>query len=57
MLWFIDKIELPLANLCGHGDVTLPTKELIAECCKNAGLTVEKLEFRTGMRMHCVVRK
>lgn len=57
VLWFIDKIELPLANLCGHGDVTLPTKELIAECCKNAGLTVEKLEFRTGMRMHCVVRK
>ena len=53
----MDKIELPLANLCGHGDVALPTKELIAECCKNAGLTVEKLEFRTGMRMHCVVRK
>ena len=57
VLWFMDKIELPLANLCGHGDVTLPTKELIAECCKNAGLTLEKMEFRKGMRMHCVVRK
>ena len=57
VLWFMDKIELPLANLCGHGDVTIATKETVTECCQNAGLTVEKMEFRKGMRMHCVVRK
>ena len=57
LLWFMDKIELPLANLCGHGDVTIATREVVTECCKKAGLKVEKLEIRKGMRMHCVVRK
>lgn len=52
-----DKIELPLANLCGHGDVTIATREVVTGCCKKAGLKVEKLEIRKGMRMHCVVRK
>ena len=26
LLWFMDKIELPLANLCGHGDVKIATE-------------------------------
>lgn len=34
LLWFMDKIELPLANLCGHGDVKIATRGLIADCCK-----------------------
>ena len=55
--WFMDKIELPLANLCGHGDVRIATRETVMSCCQNAGLTVEKFEKRKGMRMHCVVRK
>ena len=57
VLWLMDKIELPLANLCGHGDVKIATRELITECCKQVGLTVEKFEIRKGMRLHCVVRK
>ncbi len=57
LLWLMDKIELPLANLCGHGDVKITTRELVMECCKNAGLTVEKFEIRKGMRLHCVIRK
>ena len=57
LLWFMDKIELPLANLCGHGDVTIATREVVTDCCKKAGLKVEKLEIRKGMRMHCVVSK
>lgn len=57
LLWLMDKIELPLANLCGHGDVKIATRELVMECCKNAGLTVEKFEIRKGMRLHCVIRK
>ena len=57
VLWFMDKIELPLANLCGHGDVKIATRELVTECCKQVGLTVEKFEIRKGMRLHCVVRK
>ena len=55
--WFMDKIEMPLVNLLGHGDVKVPTKEEIVKCCKNAGLKVEKFEVRKGMRLHCVVRK
>ena len=56
LLWFMDKIELPLANLCGHGDVKIATRGLIADCCKQVGLKVEKSEIRKGMRLHCVVR-
>ena len=55
--WFMDKIELPLANLCGHDDVRTATRETVMSCCQKAGLTVEKFEKRRGMRMHCVVRK
>lgn len=57
LLWFMDKIELPIANLCGHGDVKIATRETVMECCKKSGLKVEKFEIRKGMRMHCVVRK
>ena len=57
LLWFMDNIELPLANLCGHGDVKIAKRATVMECCKNAGLKVEKFEIRKGMRMHCVVRK
>lgn len=57
IIWFMDKIELPLANLLGHGDVHVPTKQLIKTCCKKAGLKMEKFEVRKGMRLHCVVRK
>ena len=57
LLWFMDKIELPIANLCGHGDVKIATRETVMECCKKSGLKVEKFEIRKGMRMHCVVIK
>lgn len=48
---------MPLANLCGHGDVAVPTRVVVTKCCKKAGLKVEKFEIRKGMRMHCVGRK
>ena len=43
--------------MCGHGDVRVPTRNVIMQCCKNTGLQVEKFEIRKGMRLHCVVRK
>lgn len=55
--WFVNSIELPLANLFGHGDYKLTTREKVAECCRNSGLKVEKFEIRKGMRLHCVIRK
>ena len=57
LVWLMNKIEMPLANLCGHGDVQVPTRDLVYKCCKEAGLKVEKFEIRKVMRIHCVVRK
>ena len=57
LVWLMNTLEMPLANICGHGDVQVPTKDVVIKCCKKAGLKVEKFEIRKGMRMHCVVRK
>ena len=56
-LWLMNTLEMPLANICGHGDVRVPTRDMVMKCCRKAGLKVEKFEIRKGMRMHCVVRK
>ena len=55
--WLMNTLEMPLANICGHGDVRVPTRDVVMECSRKAGLKVEKFEIRKGMRMHCVVRK
>ena len=55
--WLMNTLEMPLANICGHGDVQVPTRDVVIKCCKKVGLKVEKFEIRKGMRMHCVVRK
>ena len=57
LVWLMNTLEMPLANICGHGDVRVPTRAMVMKCCKKAGLKVEKFEIRKGMRMHCVVRK
>ena len=56
-MWFVNKIELPFANLIGHGDVKAHTLDEVRGYCKNAGLTVEKLEHQKGFRLHLVARK
>ena len=57
LVWLMNTLEMPLANICGHGDVQVPTRGVVMKCCRKAGLKVEKFEIRKGMRMHCVVRK
>ena len=57
LVWLMNTLEMPLANICGHGDVQVPTRDVVIKSCKKAGLKVEKFEIRKGMRMHCVVRK
>lgn len=57
VMWFVNHIELPLANLIGHGDVKAHTIEEVRDYCKNAGLTVEKIERQKGFRLHLVARK
>ena len=57
LIWLMNTLEMPLANICGHGDVRVPTRDVVMKCCRKTGLKVEKFEIRKGMRMHCVVRK
>lgn len=57
LLWLCNHVEMPLAHLCGHGDVRIYSREEIMTMCKKAGLKVERFEQRKGMRMHCVIRK
>ena len=55
--WFANKVELPLANLTGHGDVKMHTLEEVRSYCKKANLKVEKLEQQSRFRMHLVAVK
>ncbi len=57
ILFFMNHIEIPLCNLCGHGDVRIASIKTIKLCSEKSGLKIEKAEFRKGMRLHCVIRK
>ncbi len=54
---FANRIEMPLANLTGHGDVAARTIDEIRVFCEKAGLVPEKLEKQKGFRLHLVARK
>ena len=55
--WIMNKVEMPLINMTGHGDVHVYGKKEVRELCDNAGLKMEVFEKRKGMRLHCVARK
>ncbi len=57
VMWFINHVELPLANLIGHGDVKAHSLDEVRAFCEKAGLRVEKLERQKGFRLHLVARK
>ena len=57
VMWFINHVELPLANLIGHGDVKAHPLDEVRAFCEKAGLRVEKLERQKGFRLHLVARK
>ena len=53
----MNRVEMPLANLTGHGDVRGYTCKEVRRLCENAGLIPETVEHRRGFRLHCVARK
>lgn len=57
LVWLMNHIEMPLANLIGHGDVRAYTRDEVRAMCSKAGLNVEKLEKKKKFRMHLVARK
>ena len=57
LVCLMNHIEMPLANLIGHGDVRAYTRDEVRAMCSKAGLKVEKLEKQKKFRMHLVARK
>lgn len=57
MMWLMNHLMMPLANLAGHGDVKGYLIEEVREMCEKAGLKCEKLEAQKGHRLHLVARK
>ena len=57
ILWFFNHIEMPIANLAGHGDVGMLSEADVRKMAKKAHLKLELFEKRKGFRMHCVLRK
>lgn len=56
-IWFVDHIELPMANLLGKGDYKMASRKTVFTCALAAGLMIERYEIRKGMRLHAVIRK
>lgn len=57
MLWLMNHVEMPLAHLCGHGDVRIYKKSEYLAMITKAGLTPVTLEAQKGFRFHMVARK
>ena len=57
VVWLMNHVEMPLANLVGHGDVKIcKVSEFIARAEK-AGFQVMTMEKQKGFRAHLVARK
>jgi ubiquinone/menaquinone biosynthesis C-methylase UbiE len=55
--WFANHVEMPLANLIGHGDVGMRTTDEVRAMAKEAGLSVEAIERQRKFRLQAVMRK
>lgn len=57
VVWLMNHVEMPLANLVGHGDVKIcKTSEFIA-MAEKVGFQVMTMEKQKGFRAHLVARK
>ena len=57
IVWLMNHIEMPLANIFGHGDVRGYTLDEVRAFCERAGLQVETLERKSKFRLHLVARR
>ena len=55
--WFVNKIELPVLNRLGYGDVHCYNQAEINQLCQEADLILESFEQRKGLKLHAVIRK
>ena len=57
VVWLMNHLEMPIANLIGHGDVRAYTIKEVRSMCEKAGLSVVTLERRKKFRLHLVACK
>ena len=57
IVWLMNHLEMPLANLIGHGDVRAYTRDEVRSFCTVSGLVPVKLEAQKKFRLHLVARK
>lgn len=57
IVWLMNHLELPLANLLGHGDVKICKPAEFTAMAERAGFTVLTMEKQKGFRAHLVARK
>ena len=57
IVWLMNHVEMPLANLLGHGDVRGYHLDQVRDLCAAAGLVPVTLERRRTFRLHLVARK
>lgn len=57
VVWLMNHVELPLANLFGHGDFKIHKVSEFISMAESAGFTVLSMEKQKGFRAHLVVRK
>ena len=57
IVWLVNHIEMPIANIIGHGDVRIYSIDEVNVLCKKANLTIEKIEKQSKFRLHLVAVK
>lgn len=57
IVWQMNHIELPLARLCGHGDVKIYKKQEYLDMVKKAGFTAVTVNSEKKMRCHLTAEK
>ena len=57
VVWLMNHLEMPLANLFGHGDVKIHKATEFVAMAEKAGFTVLTMEKQKGFRAHLVARK
>ena len=57
VVWLMNHVEMPLAHLCGHGDVRILKEREFVQMAQAAGFEVLLMEAQKGFRAHLVARK
>lgn len=57
IVWLMNHLEMPLANLAGHGDVKIHKVTEFIAMAEKTGFTVLTMEKQKGFRAHLVARK